>query len=58
MTLAGHQRMWMPGHAGTDEGEEVILMFSIPEDFPEELLPLDVLISADHLDAILLRACV
>lgn len=39
------------GHAGTDEGEEVILMFSIPEDFPEELLPLDVLISADHLDA-------
>lgn len=39
------------GQAGTDKGEEVILMFSIPEDFPEELLPLDVLISADHLDA-------
>lgn len=37
------------GEAGS---REVVLMFTIPEDLPEELLPLDVLISANELNPI------
>ena len=34
------------GEAGE---QEVVLLFTIPDDFPEELLPIDVLISANHI---------
>ncbi|MEI3420018.1 MAG: hypothetical protein V8R91_02565 [Butyricimonas faecihominis] len=35
---------------GNVEGQPVTLMFTIPEDFPEELLPLRVKIGADWLN--------
>lgn len=35
---------------GTQAGESVTLMFTIPEDFPEELFPFDVKIGADALN--------
>lgn len=38
--------------SGAADAREVVLMFQIPEDLPKELLPLDVLISANDLNPI------
>lgn len=35
---------------GGNAGENVTMMFHIPEDFPEEMFPLDVLVSVNDLD--------
>ena len=35
--------------SGDAGGQEVVLLFTIPDNFPEELLPIDVLISANHI---------